>query len=128
MRIVRKEDIAKPFFAPLGERIYELIGSPLELGRTVHHSLVHVVLPPGKSSPAHYHKVSEETYYVLSGRAHMIINGSKFELLPRQACLIMPGETHQIFNDQDVDLEFLAVSAPAWTPKDSYERKGGKDG
>ena len=92
MRTVRKEDVTKPFLAPRGEIIYEMIGRPQEIGGTTKHSFVHVVIPPNKSSSAHYHIVSEETYYVLKGRARMIVNGQEFALSPGQACLIMPNE------------------------------------
>jgi mannose-6-phosphate isomerase-like protein (cupin superfamily) len=119
MRIITKDEISKPLLAEKGEIIYEMIGRPQEIGGTTHHSFVHVVIPARKLSPAHYHKVSEETYYILEGRAHMVINGNEFTLSRGQACLIMPSEVHQIFNNQEKDLEFIAVSAPAWTPDDS---------
>ena len=121
MRVIGIDDISNPIRAPLGELIYEMIGHPQEIGGTSKHSLAYVVIPPGFSSPAHYHNVSEETYYILKGEARMIIDGYEFMLSPGQACLIMPGELHQIFNDRKVDLEFLAVSAPAWTSDDSFE-------
>lgn len=121
MRVVSREEITEPFRAPLGELIYEMIGRPEEIGGTTKHSFVHVVIPPEFSSPAHYHEVSEETYYILKGKARMIIDDCEFTLSPGQACLIMPGEVHQIFNDEKEDLEFLTVSAPAWTPDDSFD-------
>jgi len=120
MRIVKKTDISEPFRAPLGEIIYEMIGHPDNIGGTTNHSFVHVSIPPNKLSGAHYHKVSEETYYILSGKARMIIDGFEFFLTPGQACLIMPGEVHQIFNDESESLEFLTVSAPAFDPTDSH--------
>ncbi len=119
MRITKKEEINEPFKSPSGEIIYEMIGHPKEIGGTIKHSFVHVVIPSQKSSAAHYHKISEETYYILKGKARMIIDKSEFTLSPGQACLIMPLEVHQIFNDAKGDLEFIAVSAPAWTPDDS---------
>jgi quercetin dioxygenase-like cupin family protein len=82
---------------------------------------VHVVIPPGKSSRAHYHKESEETSYGLVGLGTVEINRERRALQPGDACLIMPREVHQIFNDDtQSDLEFLAVSAPAWVPEDTY--------
>lgn len=120
MRVVRKEEINNPLKNPGGEEIYEMIGSPPEIGGTIHHSLVHVVIPSGKSSQAHYHKVSEETYYILNGVGLMRVGSKTFRLYPGQACLIKPLETHQIYNDGADDLEFLTVSAPAWTPNDSF--------
>jgi mannose-6-phosphate isomerase-like protein (cupin superfamily) len=120
MRIIKKEDINSPFLAPKGERIYEMIGRPEEIGSTTKHSLAYVIIPPKKSSSAHYHNVSEETYYILKAKAKMMIDNLEFTLFPGQACLINPKEVHQIYNDGDDDLEFLAISAPAWTPDDSF--------
>ena len=120
MRVVRKEEISNAIKNPSGEEIYEMIGRSPAIGGTTHHSLVHVVIPPGKSSHAHYHEVSEETYYILKGVGLMIINDNRFWLHPGQACLIHSRERHQIFNEGEGDLEFLTVSAPAWTPDDSF--------
>lgn len=121
MRIVRRTDIASPFHGEYGELIFEMIGRPPGLGGTTHHSLVHVVVSSGDSSPAHYHAKSEETYYGLAGKGIMQINGHRFFLEPGMAVLIMPGEVHQIWNAlPDRDLEFLTVSAPAWVPGDSF--------
>src|SRR5438874_2356515 len=113
MRIISKEGTNSPVTNLNGEVIYEMIGRPPEIGGTIHHSLVHVVIPPGKSSHAHYHKVSEETYYILRGVALMRVGGQGFRLQSGQACLIKLFETHRIFNEGEDDLEFLTVSAPA---------------
>ena len=121
MRKVTREEISNPFRAPLGEIIYEMIGRPPEIGGTTHHSLVHVVIPAGKRSPAHYHKVSEETYYILKGNAEMTVDGQTFRTNPGEAITIMPGEVHTIINDTSETLEFLTVSAPAWVPNDSFD-------
>jgi mannose-6-phosphate isomerase-like protein (cupin superfamily) len=121
MRGTTKDEVEEPFLVPLGELIYELVGSTPETGGAAQHSLAHVVVPPGKFSPRHYHKVFEETSYILKGQAHMVIDGHEFTLAPRQACLIMPGEVHQVSNRQGAELEFLVVCAPPWTPDDSFE-------
>lgn len=120
MRIVRISDVDGPFRGELGEEIYEMIGRPPEIGGTSNHSFVHVVIPSGKSSPAHFHRRSEETYYGLSGRAVMQVGDNRFTVEPGTAVLIMPGEIHQIWNESEADFEFLAVSAPAWVPDDTY--------
>lgn len=121
MRVITKEEIDQPFLAPLGELIYELIGSTPETGGAAKHSLAHVVVPQGKLSPRHYHKVFEETYYLLKGQARMKIDDQEFTLSPGQSCLILPGEVHQVFNDRPEDLEFLVICAPPWTPDDFFE-------
>ena len=121
MRVVKKEDVETPFRAPLGEEIFEMIGRPPEIGGTTKHSFVHVVIPPGKRSPSHFHKESEETYYIIRGSAAMAVDGARWKATPGMAISIMPGEVHQIVNDTAETLEFLTVSAPAWVPDDTYE-------
>ena len=122
MRIIRKEEIKVSDIIknPNGEEIYEMIGSSSAIGGTIRHSLVHVIIPPGKSSHAHYHEVSEETYYILKGVGLIIIDEKRYELHPGQACLIHTHEKHQIFNKGKVNLEFLTISAPAWRSDDSF--------
>lgn len=120
MRVVRKEDITQPVRAPSGELIYEMIGRPPELGGTRKHSFVHVVIPPGGSSPCHFHKESEETYYILDGQGDLVVGNETHHVTPATAYLIMPGTVHQIFATGDRDLQFFAVSAPAWVATDSY--------
>ena len=119
-KVKSKEKNNNPIITSHGEIIYEIIGSVQKRGGTEQHSLAHVVIPPGKSSLAHYHKVCEESYYILRGAARMVINAQEFTLVPDQACVIHPGERHQIFNTGAEDLEFLAVCAPAWYPEDSF--------
>lgn len=121
MRVITREEVDKPFLAPLGEVIYELFGAVPETGSTRNHSLAHVVVPPGKLSPKHYHKIFEESYYILKGQARVTVDGQDYILAPGQACLIMPGDVHQLFNDHDTEtLELLVVCAPAWSEGDYY--------
>ena len=104
MRVIRKEEISDIIKNPNGEEIYEMIGRSPALGATIHHSLVHVIIPPGKSSHKHFHEVSEETYYILKGVGSMEVGENTFQLHPGQACLIKPKEVHQIFNKEEGDL------------------------
>ncbi len=120
MRVTTREEIREPFRAPLGELVYELIGPSDALGGSRLHSFALVAIPPGKRSPTHYHKVSEETYHMLKGRARMVVDGREFELTPGQSLLILPGEVHQICNERPEDVEFLVVCAPPWTPDDFF--------
>jgi len=119
MHVASKADVKEPIRNPLGEVIYELIGAAERAGGTEKHSVAVVTLPPGHSSAMHYHHVSEESYYVLRGKAQMVIDDQTFQLAPGQACLIEPGEQHQIFSVGEQELEFIAISAPAWVLEDS---------
>jgi ethanolamine utilization protein EutQ len=120
MHIASLDQITSPLVSDTGEVLRELVGIATASGGASLHSLAHVCIPPGKSSAAHFHKISEETYYLLAGKARMLLDGKDFILSPGQAFLIQPGEVHQIFNVGEADLEFLAVCAPAWVPEDSY--------
>ncbi len=121
MHTTTREQAGEPFRAPLGELIYELVGNKALLGGAVKHSLAQVIVPSGKLSPRHYHRTLEETYFLLKGKARMIIDGHEFALTTGEACLIMPGEVHQVFNDGEDTLEFFVLSAPPWTPDDFIE-------
>ena len=121
MRVISKNEIFDPLTTPQGEIIFELIGEQEQSGGTSKHSLAEVTIPPGKASSLHFHKKSEETYYILEGEGWMRIDQQEFSLQPGQACLIEPGEQHQIKNQGKNDLKFLAVCAPAWVVEDSFE-------
>ena len=97
-----------------------MIGRAKEHGAAEKHSLAHIVIAPGDGCEPHYHKVCEESYYILKGRARLVLDGQSYEMAPGQACLLMPGQTHQIISVGEEDLEFLAVCAPAWYPEDTY--------
>ena len=121
MRLVSKKEIKNALTTPQGEIIFELIGKQELSGGTSKHSLAQITILPGYSSALHYHKNSEETYYILKGEGWMRIDQREISLQPGQACLIEPGEQHQIINQGKNDLEFLAICAPAWVPEDSFE-------
>jgi mannose-6-phosphate isomerase-like protein (cupin superfamily) len=120
MYINEKEKVLNPLQNPTGESVYELIGSSVSSGHASAHSVALIEIPPGFSSEQHYHKVGEETYYILSGSAKMVVDGLEYMLAKGQACLIQPYEHHQISNNGNENLEFIAVCAPGWTPADSY--------
>ena len=119
MRLTRKEEITKPFLNSTGERVYEMLGAPEAIGGAKFHSFSHVVIPAACHSRPHYHPVAEETYYILAGEGRMVVDGREMRLVPGDALLIQPPEVHQIFNDGEGDLEFIAVCAPAWNKDNS---------
>jgi mannose-6-phosphate isomerase-like protein (cupin superfamily) len=121
MQLISRKEIKNPLTTPQGEMIFELLGAGELSGGGSRYSLAEIIIPPGKSSALHYHKDSEEVYYILRGEGRMRINQREFSLQPGQACLIKSGEKHQIWNRGESDLEFIAICVPAWTPEDSFE-------
>jgi mannose-6-phosphate isomerase-like protein (cupin superfamily) len=112
---------APPLQTATGEIIFEMIGKAVTASLESGHSLARIVIPPGKSSSTHYHKISQETYFILAGEGRMQVDDKHFSLLPGQACWIESGEVHRIHNEGEVELVFLAICVPAWVPGDSYE-------
>ncbi len=121
MKLRHSNQIPEPLVTPSGEIVYELIGKSWGEDPAPNHSLARIVIPSGKSSAQHYHRHSEETYFILEGEGNMRVDEQDYVLHPGQACLIEPGEIHQISNQGIYDLVFLAVCVPAWEPEDSYE-------
>ena len=100
-----------------GEIVFELFGSAA--GHSAEHSLAQIVIPPGKGSLKHYHPEAEESYYILSGSAEMLLDGETATLRPGDNVVIRPPQVHQITNAGPDDLVLLAVCVPPWTPDNS---------
>ncbi len=71
------------------------------------------VVPPGKRVfPYHYHEAQEELFFILEGRGSIRLGGRRRRI--RQGDFISippgPGSAHQIINDSDAPLRYLAVS------------------
>ena len=103
-----------PFVSEHGEIVRELLGSAV--GGGLQHSIAHITIPPGKAALKHYHPVVEESYYILTGQGRMVVDGEEKMLFAGDTIAIPLNAIHQIFNDSETDLIFLAVCAPPWTP------------
>jgi len=114
MTIRRKDDL-KPFDSEHGETVREFFGKAVGPDG-VQHSLAHIVIAPGKASLKHHHPIAEESYYILSGQARMVIDGEECAMKASDGVVILPKREHQIFNDGEEDLVFIAVCVPPWTP------------
>lgn len=102
-----------------GETVFELIG-PNAGDATQRHSVAYVEIPPGKSSLLHFHKKSEESYYILKGEAQIIL-GDEQETIMEGECVLIPSlKKHQIINIGSETLKFIAVCIPAWESTDSF--------
>ena len=119
MKVADPSLVVDPLVTPSGEIIAEIVG--VAVGDNTNHSLARIVIPSGKSGSPHYHKDSQETYFILKGEGQMRVNDKCFTLLPGQACWIELGEIHQIHNRGETELVFLAICAPAWVPEDSFD-------
>ncbi len=82
-------------------------------------SLAEARLPAGGSTTPHYHPLTEEIYYILSGQGRMRIGAEVEEVGPGDAIAIPPGQQHQITNTGMETLVFLCCCAPAYEHADT---------
>jgi mannose-6-phosphate isomerase-like protein (cupin superfamily) len=81
-------------------------------------SLAEAVVPVGQPTERHYHKLSEEFYFILEGQGTMEIDGEQLPVGPGDAILIPAGAWHQITAAQT--LRFLCCCAPPYSHDDTY--------
>jgi mannose-6-phosphate isomerase-like protein (cupin superfamily) len=83
--------------------------------------VAYVEVEVGKISRAHYHSLTEEVYYILSGEGSMTINGSVRLVKPGDCVYIPPNAVHSIANVGSTALRFISADAPPYDPEDDIE-------
>jgi mannose-6-phosphate isomerase-like protein (cupin superfamily) len=115
---IRTRDRAGPFTTADGSTIRELLGLPTSSARN--QSLAEATLEPGGETQRHYHRNSEEIYYLVEGEGDMEIDGERSHVRPGDAILIPPGAWHQIRASEGGALRFLCCCAPPYRHEDTY--------
>jgi len=113
---IRKRGEQEPFVTKDGSVIVSLLdraNAPVEK-----QSLAEARVPAGCETERHYHKESEEFYYVLGGRGRMEVNGEVREVVVGDAVLIPAGAWHKI--EAVEELVFLCCCAPPYQHEDTY--------
>ncbi len=81
-------------------------------------SLAEASIPTGGKTQRHWHKESEEFYFLLEGRGTMEVDGETREVGPGDAILIPAGAWHQITAREA--LRFLCCCSPPYRHEDTY--------
>ena len=113
---IRNREEQAPFTTKDGSTIRSLLD--LSNAPVLGQSLAEASLPTGCATDRHYHKVSEEFYYLLDGHGLMEIDGEEREVGPGDAILIPAGAWHQIRAIES--LRFLCCCAPPYAHEDTY--------
>ncbi len=106
----------KPFTTKDGSAIRSILdgtNAPVAL-----QSLAEASLPVGCQTARHYHKVSEEFYFILEGEGEMEIDGEIKKVSVGDAVLIPREAWHQITAVSA--LTFLCCCAPPYQHEDTY--------
>lgn len=114
--IVQNLSSQKPFTTADGSRIRSILdhaNAPVK-----NQSLAEATVPAASSTQRHYHRASEEFYFILEGSGTMEIDGSRRDVGPGDAILIPPGSRHQIA--AATPLRFLCCCAPPYSHEDTF--------
>ena len=114
--IIQNLSSQKPFITRDGSQIRSILdrtNAPV-----ANQSLAEASVPEGGTTERHYHKLSEEFYFVLVGTGTMEIDGETSAVGPGDAILIPAGCWHQITAISL--LRFLRCCAPPYAHEDTY--------
>jgi len=81
-------------------------------------SLAEACLPLGAATERHFHKLSEEFYFILEGTGEMTVDDGSRPVGPGDAILIPQGAWHTI--RATTPLRFLCCCAPPYAHEDTY--------
>lgn len=118
--------IANVYDVPLkqldsGEKVQVLLGRHKQHQATNNHTIAVVELASGLTSDPHFHKEREESYLILSGHGKAEIGNNKIELTAGDLVFAKPGERHLFINSGEQPLRYIVVTAPTWSPDDSWQ-------
>lgn len=82
-------------------------------------SLAEACLPLGAATQPHFHKLSEEFYFILEGSGEMTVESETRPVGPGDAILIPAGAWHTIRASVSA-LRFLCCCAPPYAHEDTY--------
>ncbi|MFF3874535.1 cupin domain-containing protein [Streptomyces sp. NPDC001978] len=122
MNRIRHRDDVPPITEPTGAqaRIYTSLDPADEAKLTV----AEVSIARGDSTTAHLHKITEEIYVIMRGVGRMRLNDDVREVRPGDCVVIKPGTVHEISNEHDEPLVFVATCAPRADRADFYAPDG----
>jgi mannose-6-phosphate isomerase-like protein (cupin superfamily) len=110
---VQSVNRAEPFTTKDGSTIRELHHTELQ-------SLAEATLEPSQATERHYHRATEEIYFVVKGSGDLEVAGERRRIRPGDAALIPPGAWHTLENDGSSELRFLCCCVPPYSHDDTF--------
>jgi mannose-6-phosphate isomerase-like protein (cupin superfamily) len=108
--ITEKEADGDVFPKPYARTIKPL-AAPWTLG-TKHLWLATDEIEPHNASDPHIHKDQEEVLFFLSGKGRVRVDKEEIDVGPGYCVLFPIGSVHEVINDQDTILRFIAAVSP----------------
>jgi len=116
MEIVNRSEV-EPFITKDTSEIREILAP--ENSSLKNQSLAEARVAPGRSTNEHFHRQSEEIYYILEGKGRMRIEGVEKEVASGDGIAIPSGKRHRIWNIGGSDLVLLCCCSPAYSDEDT---------
>jgi mannose-6-phosphate isomerase-like protein (cupin superfamily) len=91
-----------------------------ELHHTAAQSLAEATLEPDQATERHYHRSTEEIYFVLKGSGRMEVDGDTRTVRRGDAVLIPPGAWHTLENNGSSELRILCCCSPPYSHDDTF--------
>lgn len=108
---------AAPFVTKDGSTIREVAGRVSLPAQQ--QSLAEATVPVGAATEEHFHRVTEELYWFVSGTGRMRLDGEERDVRPGDCVVIPPGARHKLLNTGDEPLVLMCCCAPAYTHEDT---------
>ncbi len=106
-----------PFITKDGSEIRELLAHRNSAIRN--QSLAEARLAAGGATQEHYHRQTEEIYYITHGTGRIRIDGETHDVAAGDAIAILPGQRHKLWNTGNGPLRLLCCCAPAYEHDDT---------
>lgn len=81
-------------------------------------SIAEVTIPVGTTVREHYHKKTEEVYYLISGKGEMSLDGETKIVGEGDSIVILPEQKHKMKCIGDEDLVMVVTCSPSYTDED----------
>lgn len=106
-----------PFITKDGSQIREILAHRNSSIRN--QSLAEAVIHPGRWTAAHFHRVTEEIYFILEGSGLMRLADEERPVFVGDAIAIPPGQIHSILCTSSEPLRLLCCCAPGYEHDDT---------
>ncbi len=114
---VRNVEQVPAFITKDGSEIRELLAYRNSCIRL--QSLAEARLAPGAATMPHFHRQTEEIYFILEGHGIMRVGDEERPIWPGDAIAIPPGTVHQIRASAHDGLRFLCCCTPPYEHDDT---------
>lgn len=115
--ILRNRFMTEAFITKDGSEVRELLHPDNSIIENM--SIAEAMVKPGEATREHFHRESEDVYYILQGEGEMHLDGEKVAVRAGDAVLIPARARHFIVNTGKEELIILCASSPPYSHEDT---------